>query len=192
MQRSTPEANAGFSRLPASMVPPEAEPAPTSVWISSMNRIAPGCFSSAREHLLDALLEVAAVARAGDQRAEVERVDLRAASARRHGVLGDAQRQPLGQRRLPHSGLADQQRIVLPPPAQHLDDAVELEAAADQRIDLSASRLLDQFHRVGRQRILRAGSPRPRAGARRAPPAGSAWAIAFNSRSRFTPCFFRK
>ncbi len=47
MQRSAPEARAGLSRLPASMVPPEAEPAPTSVWISSMNRMAPDCSSSA-------------------------------------------------------------------------------------------------------------------------------------------------
>ena len=28
------------------MVPPDAEPAPMIVWISSMNRIAPGCFFS--------------------------------------------------------------------------------------------------------------------------------------------------
>ena len=47
MQRSTPDASAGFSRLPASIVPPDADPAPTSVWISSMKRMAPGCFSSA-------------------------------------------------------------------------------------------------------------------------------------------------
>jgi hypothetical protein len=32
----------GLSRLLASSVPPEAAPAPISVWISSMNRIAPG------------------------------------------------------------------------------------------------------------------------------------------------------
>ena len=31
MQRRAPEASAGFNRLPASMVPPEAEPAPTMV-----------------------------------------------------------------------------------------------------------------------------------------------------------------
>src|SRR5204862_396146 len=41
------DASAGFSRLPASIVPPDADPAPTSVWISSMNRIACGCLSSA-------------------------------------------------------------------------------------------------------------------------------------------------
>jgi hypothetical protein len=50
-------------------------PAPITVWISSMNRIAPGCFLSSDTHALEALLEVAAVLRAGDQRAHVERVD---------------------------------------------------------------------------------------------------------------------
>ena len=31
MQRNVPEASAGFSRLPASIVPPDADPAPTRV-----------------------------------------------------------------------------------------------------------------------------------------------------------------
>mmetsp|Transcript_44538 Transcript_44538/g.104540 ORF Transcript_44538/g.104540 Transcript_44538/m.104540 type:complete len:229 (+) Transcript_44538:1301-1987(+) len=35
--------SAGLSRLLASSVPPEAAPAPISVWISSMNRMACGC-----------------------------------------------------------------------------------------------------------------------------------------------------
>src|ERR1700716_4156549 len=51
MHFSAPEESAGFSRFEASSVPPEAAPAPMSVWISSMNRIAFGlstsCFSTA-------------------------------------------------------------------------------------------------------------------------------------------------
>jgi hypothetical protein len=47
----------------------------------------------------------------------------------------DAQRQALGERGLADAGLADEQRVVLPPAAQHLDHALELELAADQRID---------------------------------------------------------
>ena len=39
MQRSWPAARIGFSRFDASTVPPEAEPAPRMVWISSMKRI---------------------------------------------------------------------------------------------------------------------------------------------------------
>ena len=42
MQRSVPDWSAGFSRLEASMAPPEVAPAPITVWISSMNMIAPG------------------------------------------------------------------------------------------------------------------------------------------------------
>ncbi|CFP63825.1 Uncharacterised protein [Bordetella pertussis] len=42
MHLSCPDDNAGLSRLDASSVPPEAEPAPIRVWISSMNRIASG------------------------------------------------------------------------------------------------------------------------------------------------------
>ncbi len=42
MQRTVPDCSAGFSRLEASIAPPEVAPAPITVWISSMNRIAPG------------------------------------------------------------------------------------------------------------------------------------------------------
>ena len=41
MQRSTPDCSAGFSRFEASIAPPDVAPAPMTVWISSMNRIAP-------------------------------------------------------------------------------------------------------------------------------------------------------
>ena len=42
MQRISPLASAGLSRLEASMEPPDVEPAPTMVWISSINRMASG------------------------------------------------------------------------------------------------------------------------------------------------------
>ena len=46
MQRRLPDASAGFSRLEASIAPPLVAPAPITVWISSMNRMALGWFSS--------------------------------------------------------------------------------------------------------------------------------------------------
>ena len=46
MQRSTPDCSAGFSRFEASIAPPLVAPAPITVWISSMKRIAFGCASS--------------------------------------------------------------------------------------------------------------------------------------------------
>ena len=168
MQRSVPLASAGFSRLPASIAPPDAAPAPTSEWISSMKRIAFGFLLEPIEHLLDALLEVAAIARAGDQRAEIERVDRRVLQRLRHVALMDAQRQPFGQRRLADARLADEQRVVLPAPAQHLHHALELERAADQRIDLPRRGARDQ---VGRKGLERIGRRRAAAGS---PPSGAA------------------
>ena len=46
MQRRLPDASAGFSRFDASIAPPEVAPAPITVWISSMNRMAPCMLSS--------------------------------------------------------------------------------------------------------------------------------------------------
>jgi hypothetical protein len=78
------------------------------------------------EHLLHPLLEVAAVARAGYQRSEIERVDGGRLQHVRHLALLNPQRQPLGQRGLSHSGFAHEQRVVLPPPAEHLHHPLEL------------------------------------------------------------------
>ena len=122
------------------------------------------------EHLLDALLEVAAVARAGDQRAEVERIDLGGLEDVGHLALMDPQRQPLGERRLADARLADQQRVVLAPPAQHLDHPLELERPADQRIDLPGRGAGDQVRgdtpradpsTAARRRRRPAAAPRP-------------------------------
>ena len=56
------------------------------------------------------------------------------------------QRQSLGDGGLAHARLADEQRVVLAPAAQHLDAALDLGVAPDQRVDLSIGRLL---HQVG-------------------------------------------
>ena len=86
MQCSSPRASAGFSRLEASIAP-SALPAPTSVCISSMNRMTPPSAAvTSLSTRLQPLLELAAIFRAGDQRADVERQQLlvlRATPARR-------------------------------------------------------------------------------------------------------------
>ncbi len=87
------------------------------------------------EHALEALLEVAAVLGAGQQRAHVERVDRRVGQHLGHLALRDSPGQALGDRGLADAGLADQQRVVLAPAAQDLDHALDLVLAADQRID---------------------------------------------------------
>ena len=137
------------------MTPPEAAPAPITVWISSMNRMAPGLLLQLGDHALQALLEIAAVLGAGDQRAHVERVDRAVGEHVGHLALDDQARQPLGDRGLADAGLADVQRIVLAAPAQDLDGALDLELAADQRIDAP---FLGQAIEVGRVLLERAAA----------------------------------
>ena len=91
------------------------------------------------DHLLEPFLEIAAIARAGEQRAHVEREHGGVLEHVRHLAVDDAARQPFGDRGLADAGFADEQRIVLLPAAQHLDGAADLGIAADQRIDLAVA-----------------------------------------------------
>ncbi len=105
------------------------------------------------DHLLEALLEVAAIARAGEQRAHVEREHGRVLEHVRHFAVHDAARKALGDRGLADAGIADEQRIVLLPAAEHLDGAVDLGLAADQRVDLALARLLVEVDAIGLERV---------------------------------------
>ena len=95
-----------------------------------------------REHRLQALLEVAAVLGARDQRAHVERPDGRAQQHLGHLALDDAPREPLGDGGLADAGLADEQRVVLAAAAEDLDGPLDLHLATDQRVDLAGLGLL--------------------------------------------------
>ena len=127
------------------------------------------------DHGLQALLEVAAILGAGDQRAHVERVDRAVRQHLGHLALDDQPRQALGDRGLADAGLADVQRVVLAAPAQDLDGALDLELAADQRIDAAVLRLRVEVGGVLLERAaalalalgLGRGRPRPRACSRR-------------------------
>ena len=140
MQRRSPLASAGLRMFEASSEPPLVAPAPITVWISSMNRIACLLASSSVSTRLEPLLEIAAVARAGQQRAQVERVDHRVLEDLGHLALDDAQRQALGDRGLADAGVADEQRVVLRAPAQDLDRALDLVLAPDQDVDPALAR----------------------------------------------------
>ena len=119
-----------------------------------MNRIAFGIADQHLHHGLEPLLEVAAVARAGEHRRHVERVQLGVLEQRLRDLLvDDAQREALGERGLADARLADQQRVVLPPPRQHLDHALELVGAADQRIDLAVARALREVDAEALERV---------------------------------------
>ena len=106
---------------------------------------------------LEALLEIAAEARAGEQRAGVEREDL-SALQRLLDIVGQQPRgQPFGHRGLADAGLADEDRIVLAPPAEDFDGALQFLGAPDERIELALAGASRQVDAVGGERIFRGG-----------------------------------
>ena len=89
---------------------------------------------------LEPLLELAAVLRARDHRADVERDQPLVAQALGHVALDDAAGEPLDDRGLADAGLADEHRVVLRAARQHLDDAADLLVAPDDRVELALAR----------------------------------------------------
>src|SRR5690348_5575605 len=106
------------------------------------------------DHGLQALFEVAAVLGARDQRTEIQGPDGGLFQHRGHVAFDDAKRESLRQRSLAHAGFPDVQRVVLAPAAQHLDGALDLFFAADQRVDLALGRTLVEVGRVLDQRVV--------------------------------------
>ena len=106
------------------------------------------------EHGLQPLLELAAVLRAGDERAHVERDDLLVLQAFGHVLPDDPLRQPFDDGRLADAGLADQHRIVLRAAGEHLDDAADLLVAADDRIELALARQFGEIAAVLLERLI--------------------------------------
>ena len=86
---------------------------------------------------LQPLLELAAVLRAGEQRADVERPHALAFETLGHVASDDPLREPLDDRGLAHSRVADQHGVVLGAPRQHLDHTADLLVAADDRVELA-------------------------------------------------------
>src|SRR5438105_3948374 len=77
-------------------------------------------------HLLQALLELTAVLRAGNERCEVERVDLLVLEQLRNLVVGDPRGKSLDDSGLADAGLANQHRIVLRAAREDLHHALDL------------------------------------------------------------------
>ena len=95
-------------------------------------------------HLLQALLELAAVLGARDQRGQVERVDLLVLEQLRHVAVGDPLGQALDHRGLADTRLADQHGVVLGAPREDLHDPLDLGLAPDDGVQLAVSRQLGQ------------------------------------------------
>ena len=106
-------------------------------------------------HRLEALLEVAAVAGAGQKGAHVEGKDGGAAQDLRHVAVDNLAGEALGDGGLADAGVAHEQRVVLLAPAQHLDGAHHLGLAPDQRVDAADLGLLVEVDAVGVERVLR-------------------------------------
>ncbi len=105
------------------------------------------------EHGLEALLELAAVLRARDHRAEIEREQALVLEALGHVALRDAVRDALDDRRLADAGLADEHRVVLRAARQHLHHATDLLVATDHRVDLPCARGRGEIARVLLERL---------------------------------------
>src|SRR6476620_9368813 len=95
-------------------------------------------------HLLEPLLELAAVLGTGHQRGQVERVDLLALQQLGNLVPGDALGQALHDGGLADAGLADQHRVVLGAARQDLHDPLDLVLATDHRVELALGGQLGQ------------------------------------------------
>ena len=107
------------------------------------------------QHGLEPLLELAAVLRAGDQRAHVEGEDRLVPQALRHVAADDALGQALDDGGLADAGVADEDRVVLGLAGQDLDDPADLGVAADHRVELAGAGLGDQVSAVLLQRLVR-------------------------------------
>ncbi len=95
-------------------------------------------------HLLQALLELAAILRAGHQGGQVERVDLLVLEQLRHVGVDDALSQALDHGGLADAGLADQDRVVLGASREDLHDPLDLGLAPDDRVELAVGRQLGE------------------------------------------------
>ena len=97
---------------------------------------------------LEPLLELAAELGPGDQCAHVQRDHPALLQALGDVAGDDPLGQPLDDRRLAHARLADQDRVVLGPPAEDLDDPADLRIPADDRVDLPLAGQLDEVAAV--------------------------------------------
>ena len=153
-QCSSPRASAGFSRLEASIAP-SALPAPTSVCISSMNR------------MMSPSAAVTSLSTAFSRSSNSPRYFAPAISAPMSSdssflSLSDSGTSPLTMRSarpstiavLPTPGSPISTGIVLGAARQHLDGAADFLVAADHRIELAVARGLGQVAGVFLQRVI--------------------------------------
>src|SRR5680860_246197 len=96
------------------------------------------------EHLLEALLEVTSVTRAGDEGAEIERVELLVGDRLGDIALDDVGGESLDDGGLADAGLADEHRVVLGATGEDLHHPLDLLLAPDDGIELLLARELSE------------------------------------------------
>ena len=171
--RSVPRASAGLSRFAASPVP-AAPPAPIKrVRLVHEQDDGLGRGLHFVDHLAEPVLELPLHAGAGLQQADVEREQRDVLQRRRHVAPRQADGKAFDDRRLADAGLAGQDRVVLAPAHQDVDDLADLLVAAADGIDLAFARPLGEVGGVALERLLLArAAPAPsRRWPRRAPAA---------------------
>ena len=102
----------------------------------------------------EAVFEFAAILRAGQHRAQVERDHALVLQRFGHVAGDDALGETFDDGGLADAGLADQHGIVLGAARQHLDHAADFFVASDDGIELAAPRLLGQVAGVALQRLV--------------------------------------
>ena len=153
---SSPRASIGLSMLPASIAESPPAPAPTTVWSSSMNVMTcpPASLISSST----------ALSRSSNSPRYFAPATIAARSSAEHppaleGVGDVAGHDPLGEPLddggLADAGLADQHRVVLGTPRQHLHDAADLGVAADDRVEPALLGGLGEVDGVLLERLVR-------------------------------------
>ena len=93
---------------------------------------------------LEALFELTAVLRAGDDERDVQREDPLVGEEVRHVAVDDLLRQAFDDRRLANARLADEHGVVLGAAAEDLLHALDFDVAADERVELVLHRRVRQ------------------------------------------------
>jgi len=132
-----------LQHVEASMIPRPRRPL-RRLWSSSMKRmILPSESVISFRNRLQALFEFAAILRAGDECAHIERDDLLVFQSFRHVARKMRPARPSTMAVL-RRRLADQHRIVLRAAREYLNDAADFFVAADDRVELALARELRQ------------------------------------------------
>ena len=111
------------------------------------------------QHRLQPLFELAAELGAGQDQRQVEREHAAVLQPLGHVAGGETLRQTLDDGGFPHSGFADQHRVVLGASREHLDRAADLVIAANDRIELTLTGLLGQVAGIFFQRVPSSARP---------------------------------